>query len=393
MPHFSFSTVLMALLASNIIAVLIAIPFLKKNFTPCIGYKSLFCFVVLALCRLLLPFEFPFTSNVFLPQLLSKITSFLRHPLIYVIGIGISFWNIFELVWIAGALLILCFSIHSYRCAHNYILRKGIDKTGDPKYKSILDHICHMHHQGNCFRVIELPCLTVPILWGTKEPLIILPDAIGIPPDKLQYILYHEALHYFRRDLFIKRAIHFLAVIYWWNPACRLLHKHANLLLEMYVDQAVMKENPGAVQEYADCLLFIKQQSMHKSSEAAGALGKDACPLIQPHSNDIERRIIMLTKTPSGFQKIGVNTLFATLIVFILAWSHLYVLETAYYPPPAEEEVTFFPLPENTYFIIDEFSNYEVYINGIHIETIDSIEFYPKGIKIYNKKGDLVDET
>lgn len=55
--------------------------------------------------------------------------------------------------------------------------------------------------------------------------------------------------------------------------------------------------------------------------------------------------------------------------------------------------MTFFPLPENTYFIIDEISNYEVYINGIYIETIDSIEFYPEGIKIYNKKGDLIDET
>ena len=272
MLHFSFSTVLMALLTSNVIAILIAIPFLKKGFTPCIGYKSLFCFVVLALFRLLLPFEFPFTANVFLPQLLSRITSFLQKPLIYVIGIGISYWNIFEIVWITGIIIILLFSIRNYRRAQNYINRKGIDKTEDSKYKPILDDICHKHHQRNLFRVIELPGLRVPIIWGAKEPLIILPDAIDIPPDKLRYILYHETLHYFRHDPFIKRAIHFLAVIYWWNPACRYLHKHSNLLLEMNVDQAITKENPDLVQEYAEGLLFIKKQSLYISSNSSESL-------------------------------------------------------------------------------------------------------------------------
>ena len=393
MLHFSFSTVLTTLLTSNIIAILITIPFLKKNFTPCIGYKSLFCFVVLTLLRLLLPFEFPFTTNVFLPQLLSRITSFLQKPLICVIGISISYWNMFEIVWITGIIMILFFSIQNYRHAQNYINRKGIDKTADSKYKPILDDICYRQQQRNPFHVIELPGLRVPIIWGTKEPLIILPDAINIPPDKLRYILYHETLHYFRHDLFIKKAIHFLAVIYWWNPACRYLHKHSNLLLEMYVDQAITKENPDVVQEYAECLLFIKKQSLYNSSNTLESLEKDACPLIQPHNNDIEKRIIMLTKKPSGLQKVSTNILFATLIVFVLVWSHLYVLETAYYPPPAEGEMTFFPLPKNTYFIIDEFSNYEVYINDVYIETVSSLEFYPKGIKIYNKKGEVIDET
>ena len=88
MLHFSFSTVLTAILTSNVIAILIAIPFIKKDLTLCIGYKVLFCFVVLALLRLLLPFEFPFTTNVFLPQFLSQITAFLQRPLIQVVGIN-----------------------------------------------------------------------------------------------------------------------------------------------------------------------------------------------------------------------------------------------------------------------------------------------------------------
>ncbi len=393
MLHFSFSTVLTAILTSNVIAILITIPFIKKDFTICIGYKALFCFVVLALLRLLLPFEFPFTTNVFLPQFLSRITAFLQQPLIHVAGISISYWNIFEIVWATGSIVILIFSIRNYYRAQNYINRRGIDKTEDSKYKTILDDICRKHHQPNRFRVIELPGLRVPIIWGTKKPLIILPNAIDIPPDKLRYILQHETLHYFRHDPFVKRAIHFLAIIYWWNPACWQLHKRSNLLLEMYVDQAITKENPNVVQEYLDCLIFIKKQALYISSKIAASLEKEACPLIQPHNKDIEKRITMLTRKPSYFQRAGINILFATLIAFVLVWSHLYVLETAYYPPPAEGEMTFFPLPENTYFIIDEFSNYEVYINGTYIETISSFEFYPEGIKIYNKKGEVINET
>lgn len=80
MLHFSFSTVMMALLTSNLIVVLIAIPFLKKEFTPCFGYRFLFCFIILAFVRLLLPFEFPFTTNIYVPQAISRIIVFFGNP-------------------------------------------------------------------------------------------------------------------------------------------------------------------------------------------------------------------------------------------------------------------------------------------------------------------------
>lgn len=392
MPHFSFSTVLMALLTSNIIAILIAIPFLKKNFIPCFGYKFLSFFIALALFRLLLPFEFPFTNNILLPQSISRITGFFRRSRIYVIGTDISFWNMFELIWAAGIIIKLFCSARNYRRAKYYINKRGIDKTTDPKYKLILDDICHRHHKNNNFRVIELSTLTVPIIWNAKKPCIVLPGSVDIPSDKLQYILYHETLHYFRHDFLVKKAIHFLAIIYWWNPACVLLHKHANLLLEMYVDRAVTEGNPDIIQEYTECLLFIKKQAQHVSSKISDSLEKCASPLIQPCDNNLEKRAVMLMKKPSAFQKASANILFTTLILFILAWSHLYILETSYYIT-TEGETVLDPTAQNAYFIMDDFSHYKLYINNVYIETVTSFEYYPKGIKIYNQKGELIDET
>lgn len=399
MPHFSFSTVLMALLTSNIIAVLIAIPFLKKDFVPCISYKFLSCFIALALFRLLLPFEFPFTNNIFLPQSISRITAFLWKPQINVIGSNLSLWNILELVWVMGIAIKFFYSIKNYRRFWNYISQKGIDKTSDPKYKLLLDDICRRHNKNNNFHVLELSTLTAPIIWNAKEPCIILPGTIDIPSDKLQYVLYHETLHYFRHDFLVKKAIDFLAIIYWWNPACVLLQKHADLLLEMYVDRAVTKGNPDIIQEYTECLLYLKCQAQRLSQDFMAAFERRISSLVQPHDNSLEKRVAMLMRKPSAFQKASVNIFFAVLIVFVLAWSHLYILETAYYPTSAEEalltegETILDATAENAYFIADEFSHYKLYINGIYIDTVTSLEYYPKGIRIYNQKGELIDET
>lgn len=392
MLQFSFSTVLMALLASNIIAILIAIAFLKREFLLYVGYESLALFVALALFRLLLPFEFPFTRNVILPELLSKILSSLQRPQFYIAKTGISYWNMFELVWIIGIIVKLIHFVWNYRHAQNYIKREGTDKTETPKYKLLLDEICCQHHKKNNFHVIELPTLTVPIIWEAKEPYIILPSAIDVPLDKLRYILYHETLHYFHHDFLAKKAIHFLAIIYWWNPACVILHKRSNLLFEMYVDRAITQKNPDIIQEYTECLLFIKKGADRISSQLSNLLAKDVCSLIRPHDSDLEKRVIMLMKNPSVFQKTGANILLATFIICTLACSHLFILEASYYPT-YDDQIILDPTAENTYFIIDEFSNYEVYINGIHMETATSLEFYPKGIKIYNQKGELIGEN
>lgn len=393
MPHFSFSTVLMALLTSNVIVVFITIPFLKKEFTPCFGYKILFCFIALALLRLLLPFEFSFTNNIFLPQSVSRITAFFREPRIYVTGIHISLWNIFEIVWVTGIAIKLFQSVRSYRRAWNYISKKGIDKTADPKYRQILDDICHRHHKSNNFRVMELSTLTAPIIWDAKEPCIILPGAIDIPPDKLQYALYHEALHYFQHNFFINKLVHFFAIIYWWNPACMILNKQVNLLLEMHVDRSVTRGDPNAIMEYTECLLFIKKEALNFSSKTLSALEMQGNSLIRSHDDSLERRVAMLTKKPSAFRRVSVNILFTILITFILAWSHLYTLETYYYAPPAKGEILLDATAENAYFIVDEFLGYRLYINDVYIDTFTSLEYYPHGIKIYNQEGELVDET
>lgn len=168
MLHFTFSTVLMALLTSNILAVLIAVLFLRGKTMARLGYKVLAFFVLLTVIRLLIPYEFPFSTNINLPHLLSKMISFFLEYRISILTIPLSLWNLFEMIWIVGIIIHLVLYIHDYRHTKNYIQKYGQDKTDEPKYQEILEKICSKRGKRNCFRVIELPNLAFPIVFGVS---------------------------------------------------------------------------------------------------------------------------------------------------------------------------------------------------------------------------------
>lgn len=385
MLHFSFSAILMAFLASGIIASLIAVAFLNKNIMVCIGYQFLALFVGLALLRLLFPFEFPFTDTVYLPPLLSRAVSFFQCPLISLGDIQISLWNLFEILWIIGIIINVVYYARNYRLSKTYIQKYGQDKTNDLQYKEALDSICAKHHKPNRFRVIELPQLDTPLLWGIKNPCILLPAGLSIPSDKLHYVLYHEALHCFRHDLIIKSAIHILAILYWWNPACIVLRRQSHTILEMYIDGAISQNNPDIIAEYTECLLYMKKAA-NTLFPAGARLKEEACPL----NSEFKRRTLMLLKQPTVLQKICANMILSLLILSVFAASHLFILE-AFYLPPEEGIIPY--TDDNTYFIKSRDDSYDLYIDDTYIETVDSLKFYPKGIKIYDTEGVLLNEN
>ncbi|MBD5469463.1 MAG: M56 family metallopeptidase [Lachnospiraceae bacterium] len=392
MLHFTFSTVLMALLTSNILASLIAVLFLHGKTMARLGYKVLAFFVALTVIRLLIPYEFPFSTNIYLPYLLSQIVSYFREPQIQVLSIRLSFWNLFEIIWAIGIIIHLVLYIHDYRHTKNYILKYGQDKTGEPKHQEILDKICSQLGKRNCFRVVELPNLAFPILFGHREPAIILPDHLALSSDQLYYVLSHEALHYFHRDFLIKGAVRILSIIYWWNPACILLYQQTNTLLEMNIDDRITQKSPDITVRYAECLLYIKKNAVLYSPRTPRFIKRNGCFFVQSKETDLKRRITMLLQDSGNWRKRCIGILLTLSMAGVCLFSYFFILEAEYYSPQMEEAFIV-PTPDNTYFIQIDAENYEVYMNDSYIGTETSLEYYPKGIKIYNQEGDLIDET
>lgn len=392
MLHFSFSTVLMASLASIAVAVLIALILSNKDMMVCAGHKILAVFIGLAFVRLLFPFELPFATNVLLPLSFSKAVFYFRQTRTTIMGFRISLWNIFVAIWVVGILFGLYRYIRSYRQAREHIFKYGHDKTSDDRYRMILGMVCEQYRIPCPFRVVELQGLAVPIIFGMKDPCIILPEHMSIPTDKLYYIFQHEILHHLHHSFAVKNIIQIVAIIYWWNPVRLLLCYCSNLLMEMHIDAALTQRDREITEQYASCLLYIKQESLRQAAELPAYFQKDAPSFARAKQDDLLKRTLVLLCRARPWKTLAVNAVLTALIMVISVSSYVFILK-AHYSPPHFSETYAEPTEDNAYFILNDDSGYDLYINDKYFETIPALDQYYIGIKIYDKEGVLIDEN
>lgn len=95
MIQFSFSSVLMTVLTSNLLLILVALFFRNEKTLARVGYRLTAVYCAVTLIRLLFPCELPFTKTVVLPSGISNLFALLRHPYEVIPGIRLSAWEIF----------------------------------------------------------------------------------------------------------------------------------------------------------------------------------------------------------------------------------------------------------------------------------------------------------
>ncbi|MGN0167581.1 MAG: M56 family metallopeptidase, partial [Acetatifactor sp.] len=262
--HYSFSTVLMTILASNLIIILITLCFRYEKLMVSVGYRLLAVFLVLTLIRFLLPFELSFTRTLYLPEFLSKYIAFFRHSFFQIGFWDISLWFIFECIWLIGALVCLYRHIRTHNGSARYIAAFGRDITGKEPVQTILAEICGKHK--NPFRVTVIPDLAVPQIFGFLSPRILIPDYMDPDSEEFRFSLHHEAYHYFHHDLIIKEAVNLLCILYWWNPACRLFQKQVGLILEMHVDDSLVNRDSDVAKAYMGSLIHILESASDRQN-------------------------------------------------------------------------------------------------------------------------------
>lgn len=166
--QYSFSTVLMAFLSSNLIIIFTAICFRYKDLLVSFGYRMFALLLGLTFLRFVLPFEFPFATNLVFPEMLSRAVSFLRYPFYRSEHVRISIWIIFEAVWAVGALVMLARFLRDHLVFNHWVVWESINVTEDEHYSRLLDEICG--DSPNPFCVFELSGLKVPMLYGIRHP-------------------------------------------------------------------------------------------------------------------------------------------------------------------------------------------------------------------------------
>ena len=387
----TLATTYMAIFTAGIFLSLLTFCLINKNLLIRFGYKLLGLFILFTFLRFTFPVDFPFTETIVLPRDISYIILRLRHRLFYLGQQPVSIWFIFECIWLIGAIIsILWFFISYFRDNYRIVLY-GKELTNASPYKEIVADICKDQNRRNNFRVIGIPNLNIPMIFGVFKPRILLPENIELSYDEAYYIIRHEMTHHFHHDLLLKSLIKFITLIYWWNPFCILLNKQADVIIEMHVDDSLVHSDTEIAFAYMQCLTDYASKTTEKSMFShTFTLG-----LLPKEKSDLRKRCYLMFNNQSKSDK-SLSVLIGLIVLGIYISSYLFIFEG--FRPPEEINMGQPMLSDNwgdiqilnnsdSYFIDNGDGTYDLYSGDMFLETTDSMEGYYPGTPVYTPEN------
>ncbi len=332
-----------------------------------IGLKVLPVFIILIAIRLCLPFEYFFSLNLAYPLPIAKIIDFLwLRKVIKIYNWEISIWQIMEFIWAVGIIYKLYELVKNHKQYIEYV-KKTENVTNNEKYFNLVEKICNEKKIKNVFRIYLVSNISSPMIMGLVRPIIILPNDYETTDRELEFIIKHEIMHYIHHDLWIKVIIEILCILYWWNPMVSILRKQTTTLLEIKVDENIVREcNESMVADYMECLIKNAQKSVvdNKEKNVATAFNSGNEALM------IKRFKIMAKQSDVKINKKKRIKLFLVLaLVYILS---LFVVFIPSYTREGSAEGTVTPTKDNAYLIRNN-GGYDLYIDDFYWEHMDEI--------------------
>ncbi|MCM1118694.1 MAG: hypothetical protein NC543_04960 [bacterium] len=376
MIHFSFSSVLMTVLMSNVLLIVITVCFRNDRLLMNIGYKLMAVFCLVTSLRLLLPFELPITKTLPLPEAITNIVGNIRHSYGTVLGVEVSFWTGFCVVWIAGIILQIIIYVNEYLSVKNYIQKYGVDVTGNEPYASTLKELCS-EKQLSQVRVLMVKGINAPMIFGLRRAKILLPAEAVVSDSNAQNALEHEIYHYMHHDLWVKMAVCCLVTVYWWNPCSHLLKRQIDILMEMRIDDHIMSKGPE------EALAYVASLHSYAVNVRDKQKGKqETAPLFGLRNHSIHYRLCVMRRRYSK-ANYGVCACMLILMLVLYIGSYMFIGEALGYKPEVEKSFVTMT-EENISAIQNKEGTYDIYLDGgIYLETTDTLEFYPADVKIY----------
>ncbi|VTS02816.1 Peptidase M56 BlaR1 OS=Emticicia oligotrophica (strain DSM 17448 / GPTSA100-15) GN=Emtol_2757 PE=4 SV=1: Peptidase_M56 [Gemmata massiliana] len=160
----------------------------------------------------------------------------------------------------------------------------------------------------------EVPCPVIWI-WG-REPVVIIPDNVGVPGGlDWEAVFVHELAHLRRRDHLTRLFADVVAACLFWNPAVWWVRGQMNRVSEFACDDWVIRSGKSPV-DFAHALLCVRQVAL-------GAPAPPALALIS-RRNTLKDRVLRLLRVSEpppqcGSRWTAVATLVAVGVVLALA--------------------------------------------------------------------------
>ena len=384
MLYYSFSTVLMAVLTSNLIIIVIAICFRSNKILLSVGYKLLAVFLIFTLIRFAFPFEIEKTfdlgigRNIILPESLSVVISYFLRVLVKPFGLKISLWTLFEVIWVVGIVFQVIRYLRKLYEYEYFVSCWSEDITEEEPYRSCLSEACD--GRKNNFQILKLPGIPSPCLYGIRRPRILIPADMEISNKDLYYVLRHEVSHHYHHDLVIKRIVSILCMLYWWNPVCSVFQKQVNTLLEIRIDDSLVQNDHNVSREYLSALIHIVE-SMDSSSKDPNNF---IVSLSQKNSTALTQRFEMVcNKKPRTniLMSVGLLAVITAMYLgsYLITFENLYLIEGERVGDTAD-------LMDSMHAVLKDDGTYDIYYGDFFIENVETLKNYEPDIPIYNQQ-------
>ena len=380
MIRFSFSSFYMSIIFVNLMILLLFIIFQNQKLMLKLGLPIIGSVVFVTILRMMLPFEFLFLShNIYFPKPISKILSDFQHAC-YFDG-RFSLCTFIGIFWIIG---IIFFSIRSIKIEKEFNKQlKGslhIIPEFDPACQVMRD-IQREFPKASRIKLRTSSLISSPIIYGLRNPYILLPEDLILNKKQLDYVLRHETSHYLNHDLLLKQTFHIICIIYWWNPLCIYLRSKFDVFLEMRVDHSISTSRKQKI-EYLECILFIAKHIICPKFTKRITSSIAFC---KKTDSDLNHRFKVLMESENHLLSKAKINLILTFLTTMFILSFLYIFEASYDAIENQTNITT-PNKENCYFIKISDDKYKLYLNGKYIAIEESLEYYPDDIPIYDRE-------
>ena len=357
--------------------ILIICNFLKtEKVIRSIGPNCIIGILLLSIVRLFIPLEFPWTKSIWIENLLMPIRRILIHQFL-IGGFHATIWSILLMLWAVVALCIILFRNRTYKkiiaCISLLpreqwsVFLKKYDLDVE-KYKGIekVDLVCCQQ--------FESPCLI-----GLRKTVLILPK-LSYKEEELKYIILHELMHVYKKDILLKLFVELLCTMFWWNPILWYLKEEFFHFIEIRNDmQIISRLSEKEKILYMECLKDTALDFKKKEHTYGVAFSRG-------NFKDLKRRLKLIS-VGSNY-KFGQQIVVCIIIGILIFFNSAIVFEPYSLDKVDEGEV----LTDENMFLVADGEVYLVYVNGRYAMTTENLNLF-QNIKVYhNLKEALSDE-
>lgn len=352
------SSVISSLISCSLFTLLAWIILKSNHILKYIG-KYIYFFLIIIIIRIILPYEFMFTITIASNNILPLLGDILISP----ITLGnqtVLVYHIITFLWVVGIAIISLIKIKNYTRFFKVVNRCPAYSNKEVDY--IIDSINNKYKKRKQFKVLFVPVIRTPAIFGFFHPKILMPET-SFTNKELYYVLSHEILHYYQGDILVKLLCEILCTIYWWNPAMVLLKTLMSKVLEINIDCSITAGYSESEKiSYVECLLKVAKEK--KTIQPNLILSFSSSK-----NTTLKQRFICILD--DVWMSAGIRRLFIILSFTMLFFTSVSFIFEPYYSYN-ENMGNSVVIPTEDAYLIKKEGYYEVYINNEYTGTIEN---------------------